>query len=81
MNHLSADKIFSIIWRSVGPSSSDLAPKQENELALEPADGRVIFRYPWRPAMQASVTAAVPLVVDDTMFISASYGAGARFLR
>jgi outer membrane protein assembly factor BamB len=49
--------------------------------ALDPADGRVLFQYPWRPPIQASVTAAVPLVLDDLVFLSASYGTGAALLR
>ena len=58
-----------------------LALTREALVALQPADGRVVFRYPWRPAMSASVSAATPLVVDDLIFLSASYGAGARLLR
>jgi outer membrane protein assembly factor BamB len=50
-------------------------------MALSPADGRVVFRYEWRPPMHASVSAATPLVIDDLIFLSASYGAGARLLR
>ena len=58
-----------------------LALTREALVALQPADGRVFFRHPWRPAMSASVSAAVPLVVDDQIFLSASYGAGASLLR
>jgi outer membrane protein assembly factor BamB len=50
-------------------------------VALQPSDGQVIFRYPWRPRGSASVSAATPLVVDDLIFLSASYGAGASLLR
>jgi hypothetical protein len=50
-------------------------------VALDPTDGRVGFRYPWRPPMSASVSAATPLVVEDLIFVSASYGAGASLLR
>jgi outer membrane protein assembly factor BamB len=49
--------------------------------ALDPADGRVIFEHSWRPHISASVSAATPLVVDDLIFLSASYGAGAMLLR
>ncbi|PYI81569.1 MAG: hypothetical protein DME26_19775 [Verrucomicrobia bacterium] len=49
--------------------------------ALEPATGKIFFEFPWRPQIQASVSAATPLVIDDTIFISASYGAGAALLR
>ena len=54
---------------------------REALVALQPADGRLIFRHPWRPAMSASVSAAVPLVVEDQIFLSASYGAGASLFR
>jgi outer membrane protein assembly factor BamB len=50
-------------------------------VALEPASGKVFWEFPFRPRIQASVTAAVPLVVGDQIFISASYGAGAALLR
>jgi outer membrane protein assembly factor BamB len=49
--------------------------------ALDPANGRVIFQYPWHPPISSSVTAAVPLVLDDLIFLSASYGTGAALLR
>jgi outer membrane protein assembly factor BamB len=54
---------------------------REALMALSPADGRVVFRYGWRPPMHASVSAATPLVIDDLIFISASYGTGASLLR
>jgi outer membrane protein assembly factor BamB len=50
-------------------------------VALDPANGRIRFQYPFRPPMQASVTAATPLVIDDLIFISASYGTGAALLQ
>ena len=49
--------------------------------ALDPASGKVFFRYPWRPPMSASVSAAMPLVIGDLIFLSASYGTGAILLR
>jgi outer membrane protein assembly factor BamB len=49
--------------------------------ALEPGNGKIIFEYPWTPRIQASVSAATPIVVGDLIFISASYGAGAALLR
>lgn len=50
-------------------------------VSLDPADGKVRFAFPWGPKMQASVSAAVPVVSGDTVFISAGYGAGAAALR
>jgi outer membrane protein assembly factor BamB len=55
-------------------------------VALEAANGRVLWEHPFRPRIQASVSAATPLVFPDRgggkrIFISASYGAGAALLR
>jgi outer membrane protein assembly factor BamB len=48
---------------------------------LDPSDGKVLFTYPFQPPIHASVTAATPLVIDDSIFISASYDTGAVLLR
>lgn len=50
-------------------------------VSLDPASGTARFRFPWGPKMHASVSAAVPVVSGDTVFISAGYGAGAAALR
>ena len=50
-------------------------------VSLDPATGAARFRFPWGPKMHASVSAAVPVVSGDTVFISAGYGAGAAALR
>jgi outer membrane protein assembly factor BamB len=49
--------------------------------ALDPASGKTYFDFPWRPPIQASVSAATPLVISDLVFISASYNAGAVLLQ
>jgi outer membrane protein assembly factor BamB len=49
--------------------------------ALNPADGRLYFEFPWRARMSASVNAATPIVLGDLVFLSASYGTGAVLLR
>ena len=49
--------------------------------ALDPVSGKQQFNFPWRPAIDASVSAALPLVIDDQVFISASYDTGAALLR
>ncbi len=46
-------------------------------VSLDPADGTVRFQKRWRARIDASVNAAVPLVVDDLLFVSSSYGVGA----
>jgi outer membrane protein assembly factor BamB len=48
--------------------------------ALDPLSGKIFFEYPWQPTINASVSAATPLVIGDQVFISASYGAGAAVL-
>jgi outer membrane protein assembly factor BamB len=52
-----------------------------NLVALDPANGQVLFQYPFRPPIRSSVTAAAPLIVDDEVFLSASYGLGAVLLK
>jgi outer membrane protein assembly factor BamB len=44
-------------------------------------EGKSIFRYPWRPAMHASVSGATPLLIGDQIFLSACYDKGATLLR
>jgi outer membrane protein assembly factor BamB len=50
-------------------------------VALEPTKGMVLFSKRWRARSVASVNAATPLVVDDHVFLSASYNTGAVWLR
>jgi outer membrane protein assembly factor BamB len=47
---------------------------------LDPSTGKVYFDFPFRSRMDASVNAATPLIVDDEIFLSASYGTGAALL-
>ena len=50
-------------------------------VGLEAASGRVRFERRWRSRLGASVNAATPLVIDDLIFISSSYGTGAALFR
>jgi len=53
-----------------------------SELAgVEPASGKALFGYPFRPPIRSSVTAATPVVNGNEIFISASYNTGAAMLR
>jgi outer membrane protein assembly factor BamB len=54
---------------------------REGLVALDPASGAVVFSKPWRARMAASVNAATPLVINNQVFISASYNTGALLLR
>jgi outer membrane protein assembly factor BamB len=49
--------------------------------AVAPTTGKIFFDFLWQPKIHASVSAATPLVIGDSIFISASYGAGAALLR
>ena len=82
-------------WRATGDEASYASPTmatiqgrrillaltREALMALEPANGKILFRYPWRPRENASVSAATPLVIGDRIFLSACYGAEASLLR
>jgi outer membrane protein assembly factor BamB len=84
-----------VLWRATDDEASYSSPAaatingrrrvfvitREALVALDPSDGKVAFRYPWKPPMHASVSAAVPLDIGDLIFISASYGTGATLLR
>ena len=48
---------------------------------VDPASGKVRSELPWHARMKASVNAATPIVVDDLVFVSASYGTGAILLQ
>jgi outer membrane protein assembly factor BamB len=50
-------------------------------VAIEPSSGTVVFQYPWRSRMNASVNAAAPLVIGNFVFLSASYNTGAILLQ
>ena len=50
-------------------------------LGFEPASGKIDFHFPWKSKKLESVNAATPVVVDDTVFITESYGKGAALLR
>jgi outer membrane protein assembly factor BamB len=50
-------------------------------VGLDAKSGMATFRFPWRARSSASVNAATPLVVDDFVFLSASYNTGAILLQ
>jgi outer membrane protein assembly factor BamB len=54
---------------------------REGLVGLDPKDGTVRFRKPWRARYDASVNAASPVVAGDLLFLSASYQTGAVLLR
>jgi outer membrane protein assembly factor BamB len=48
---------------------------------VDPASGKVRYELSWHARIRASVNAATPIVVDDFVFVSASYGTGAVLLQ
>jgi outer membrane protein assembly factor BamB len=55
--------------------------RREGLEAVEVTIGKSLWNFPWRPSIDASVNAATPIVADDLIFISTSYGRGAALLR
>jgi len=84
-----------VLWKATSDAASYSSPvaatvngrhyafffTQSGLVALDPVDGKIQFQYPWRPPIHASVSSATPLVIDDLIFLSASYGTGAILLR
>lgn len=50
-------------------------------VGLDPATGAIRFQKQWRSRSASSVNAATPLVIGDTIFVSATYGTGAAAFR
>jgi outer membrane protein assembly factor BamB len=51
-----------------------------NVVSIDPTNGEVRFRFPFG-ARGPTVNAASPLVIDDHLFVSASYGVGAQWAK
>ena len=58
-----------------------LSFNREGLVGIDPAGGAERFRFRWRSRSDASVNAATPLVIGESIFLSASYGTGAVLLR
>jgi outer membrane protein assembly factor BamB len=58
-----------------------LSFNREGLVGLDPAGGAELFRFRWRSRSDTTVNAATPLVIGDSVFLSASYGTGAVLLR
>ncbi len=83
------------IWRATEHDASYASPvaatldgvrhaiffTREGLVSLDPADGAVRFTKRWRSRNDASVNAASPLVIGDSIFLTACYGTGAVLLR
>ena len=83
-----------VLWQTTSEEASYASPAtatiggqrrtfvfgRKNLLALS-SEGKLLWEFPWTPRIEAAVSAATPLVIGETVFISASYGAGAALLR
>jgi outer membrane protein assembly factor BamB len=83
------------LWRATSDEASYSSPvaatiagrlqvfflTREGLVSVDPASGHVFFRTPWRSRFRASVNAATPLVMNDLVFVSASYNTGALLVR
>ena len=50
-------------------------------VGFEPTSGTIDFHYPWRHRKVESVNASSPVIADDFVFISESYGIGSSVLK
>ena len=50
-------------------------------VGADPETGKIGFQLRWRARSRASVNAATPLVIGESIFLSASYGTGAVLLQ
>lgn len=58
-----------------------IALTREGLVGLDAKTGEVLFERRFRARLHASVNAATPLVFEDRIFVSASYGTGAGLFR
>lgn len=49
-------------------------------IGFDPGSGKVEFQFPWRSRILESVNAANPVVIDNRVFISETYGPGAALI-
>ena len=63
-------------WRTIDGRRWCFVLARGGLVGLEPATGKVEFRFPWRAAILESVNASNPVVVGKRVFISETYGPG-----
>ncbi|MGE0394159.1 MAG: PQQ-binding-like beta-propeller repeat protein [Vicinamibacterales bacterium] len=55
-------------------------PPSGGLVCLDPATGKVDFTFPWRSRTYESVNASCPVVIDNRVFISATYRTGSALI-
>jgi len=68
------------VMTTLGGRTAALFFTREGLVEIDPADGSVRADFRWRSRSAASVNAATPLVIDERVFLSASYNTGAVLL-
>jgi len=61
-------------------AGGDSRPPTGGLLSVNPLDGRIDFRFPWRAKSYESVNAASPVVIGNRVFISTAYKKGGVLL-
>ena len=62
-------------------AGGESSPPSGGLLAIDPGDGKLEFRFPWRSRSYESVNASCPVVTGDRVLVSATYRTGAALLR
>ena len=62
-------------------AGGDSQPPTGGLLCLDPANGHVDFEFPWRSRTYESVNASCPVVINNQVFISATYRRGSTLLK
>jgi outer membrane protein assembly factor BamB len=65
----------------LGGRRQGLAVGRGGLVGFEPRAGKVDFFFPWRDRTGRGVNASMPVVVDDTVFVTEAYGPGGALIR
>jgi hypothetical protein len=71
----------SLVVREIHGRRHLLALMRQGLISLDPQTGEINFSYYFRSRLLDSVNAAMPVVVDDQIFLSAAYNVGSALLR
>jgi outer membrane protein assembly factor BamB len=66
---------------TVGKTRMAVFLTREGGLGVDAADGKVLWNYPFRSRLRESANAATPVVVGDTLLLTAAYGVGSALLK
>lgn len=90
-NKLTGEEVYRITDELASYASLQLATIKERKwcfalargglIGFDPQTGKVDFQFPWRARSMESVNASTPVVIEDQVFISETYGPGSALLR